>query len=728
MAMNVKHLNIKIRFLFQILLFILYVAISVLLVLRLNNVYRLNSASFQRLISAGDLLTESQVAYKSFLNSIRADESFFQDGENEYTLRFKNSTSAIMDSVNNISDKKRLMNKLSASGKTDTLHSVIQLYTTNFTQIMLALKELGNNNHGATSLIRTSSENLLNALKQSGIPELVNAGIKIKDLEASFIQTGNHVSYSELRDLLEGIGNLSVNPETDFLLLEEINGMAQDYLDKINHVESIYDRLGTVDLLNSLYGDMAASYNNLRSDLGQVTREWKMISGQNLRLNIIFVSILFLILTLLYIGSVLRQLKVIRDPLKLSTEFSYKIAKGQMNLTPLDTACAGEIADLNRNLNGIFTFITEKKNFVEDLLKQKFKADLNLQGKHDTFGKTLLALKENMRKARDEQDRYSAENTLRRYQNEGIAKFSDILRNNSDNLDRLADIFIKELVGYFEAIQGGLFLLDEENSDTLELKAAFAYNRKKYLNKTIKTGEGLVGTCALEMKSINLTDIPEDYIEITSGLGDAPPNNLLLLPIMHEGVLIGVLEIASLKTFDANQLSLGEKISDSLASSIINARANSKTAELLQKSQQQAAEMAEQEEEMRQNMEELKATQEESARREEELEGLLSAIDQSFYVVEYDIEGTITKVNQRFLYLLNLKSDKVLGMKHAELFGKKSRADNLLFASVAEGKTVELVEKVEINKKMLEIKNTFSPVRLKDGKTIKILNIMTLNM
>ena len=129
---------------------------------------------------------------------------------------------------------------------------------------------------------------------------------------------------------------------------------------------------------------------------------------------------------------------------------------------------------------------------------------------------------------------------------------------------------------------------------------------------------------------------------------------------------------------------------------------------------------------MRQNMEELKATQEESARREEELESILNAIDQSFYVLEYDIEGVITRVNQRFLYLVNLHSDKVLGKKHTELFGKKSKADSLFFANIAEGNTVELIEKVEVHNKTLEIKNTFSPVRKKEGETLRILNIMTV--
>jgi transcriptional regulator with PAS, ATPase and Fis domain len=147
----------------------------------------------------------------------------------------------------------------------------------------------------------------------------------------------------------------------------------------------------------------------------------------------------------------------------------------------------------------------------------------------------------------------------------------------------------------------------------------------------------------------------------------------------------------------------------------------------LAKSQQQAAEMAEQEEEMRQNMEELKATQEESARREEELEGFLNAINQSFFVLEYDTGGNVKSANSKISGFLKIPADDIIGKTHNELFGEGTKADNLLFASVSEGNTVELKEKIILNNKPVEINNTFSPIKSKTGTTVRILNIMTVN-
>ncbi len=507
-----------------------------------------------------------------------------------------------------------------------------------------------------------------------------------------------------------------------------MRGLINNYQTRLSDVNSLFKRIGSSSQGTGLKGELSLRYKKLTTTFDRF-EETVYTSYQKFKMFMITLGILMaLLISALYVFLFILFFKHIRNPLNDLINFSQNLSKGRTLDKALSLEVPYEYSLLNNNLNAINSSLIEKREFVDDLLKQKFRADLSLQGRVDTFGKTLIALKENMRKTREDQLKHAEENQIRRYQNEGVAKFSDILRSNSDNLLKLSDEFIKEIVKYLEALQGGLFLLDKEGAEELHLTAAFAYNRKKYLQKTIRLGESLVGTCALERKTINLTDIPDEYIEITSGLGDAPPNNLLLLPIMHEQHLIGVMELASLKKFDENQVMLSEKIAASLASTIISARVNSQTSELLQKSQQQAAEMAEQEEEMRQNMEELKATQEESARREEELEGILNAIDQSFYVLEYDTEGTILKVNQRFLYLVNLHVDKVIGKTHTQLFGKKSKADALLFANVSEGNTVELNEKIVVNNIPLNINNTFSPIKSKEGKTIKILNIITVNL
>lgn len=674
------------------------------------------------------LIEGSYSNYAEFLSSVNeSPKNFFQEGQNQHTHDFIDKTNTLKDTLQalfNLPFQKKNQEKYQLE---DTISLAISKYENDFDAVILTLKERGNYDFGKISEIRKLSDQLNISISLTNDPNLITHLINLKNFEAAYLYNGKISAYYDLTELLNSLSYYTFSDETDFLLVESIQALTAQYLSKLENLELIFIRLGSESRKSGAVNQFEKSYDQLSSVLEYVVSYLEKTTNTIRKLIWIVAFIVLIGVVMLYIVSIVNFGKKVRNPLDLLIAFTYNLSKGKLNQEKIPDNLPYEFNQLGEYSNNMFDFLIEKKDFVDDLLKQKFKAEIKLQGRNDTFGKTLLALKENMRKTRDEQVRYGVENEHRRYLNEGVAKFADILRSSSNDMTMLGDMFIRELVKYLKAIQGGLFLVDEENENKLKLVATFAFNRKKYINKTIGIGEGLVGACAMEKQSINLTEIPDNYIEITSGLGDAAPNNLLLLPVLQENTLMGVVEIASMDKFEDVQIELGESIAGSLAATIIATRTNTKTTELLAKSQQQAAEMAEQEEEMRQNLEELKATQEESQRREEELEGILSSIDQAFYVVEYDTEGIVSKVNQKVLDLLGRKMDDIIGKSHQQVFGKGAKADSLLFANIAEGNSVELAENITINKKPTEIKNTFSPIQSKSGETLRILNIMTIN-
>jgi PAS domain S-box-containing protein len=143
------------------------------------------------------------------------------------------------------------------------------------------------------------------------------------------------------------------------------------------------------------------------------------------------------------------------------------------------------------------------------------------------------------------------------------------------------------------------------------------------LEKKVPPGKGLVGQCYLEGDTIYMKEVPQDFVNITSGLGDARPNCVLIVPLKLNDKIEGVIELASLKPFAEHEIEFIEKLGETLASAIITVRSAESTNILLEQTQQQAEEMRAQEEEMRQNMEELQATQEQMHRKNEEVEELL---------------------------------------------------------------------------------------------------------
>ena len=387
-----------------------------------------------------------------------------------------------------------------------------------------------------------------------------------------------------------------------------------------------------------------------------------------------------------------------------------------------------ELEEMGEAFNLAIDGLVNKTEFASAIGNNQLDAELKLANEDDFLGKSLLEMRDNLKKSKEDEDKRKEEDKKRNWATEGFAKFGDILRQNNDNLKVLSEEIIKNMVNYLKANQGGLFIINDSDSKevSFDLYAAFAFSRKKYMERQIGLGEGLVGTCAIEKETIYLTNIPEDYIEITSGLGDARPSSLLIVPVKLENEVYGVLEIASFNTFQKYEMEFVEKVAENIASTISSVRINERTKYLLEQSQQQSEEMAAQEEEMRQNLEELQATQEESARKSAEMEGLLGALNSASYMVEYALNGEIISINEPFLRFLQLKRDQVIGTHHSdnmELTDKQKKEYDKFWNSLRNGQTLKQQTRILINDKAYSLLETYSPILDSNGDVQKILKI-----
>jgi len=258
--------------------------------------------------------------------------------------------------------------------------------------------------------------------------------------------------------------------------------------------------------------------------------------------------------------------------------------------------------------------------FAETLSKGELKAKYSLETT-DELGNSLMNMRESLLEASEREKR-------EKFINVGLATIGELLRNHVNNLEELCDKVIAELVSYMKANQGGIFIVDDENPDdkALVLMGARAFERKKYIEKRILPGQGLIGQCYLEKSTILITDVPDNYVNITSGLGHSNPRSILLIPLVNNDEIVGVLEFASFQVFNEIDIEFLEKVGESIASTVLSAKTNKRTISLLEEADMMTEQMRAQEEEMRQNMEELQATQEEMERTQNELKSKESNI------------------------------------------------------------------------------------------------------
>jgi len=253
----------------------------------------------------------------------------------------------------------------------------------------------------------------------------------------------------------------------------------------------------------------------------------------------------------------------------------------------------------------------QSKNYSSERRNEELLSDI--QEKNEEMEEQHKELQNNLAEIKQSRIQEEKQNWL----SVGIARMADILRQ-SKGQDIYHDL-LSAIIKYVSANQGGIYLTNEDDEGIfLELVSCYAYEKRKFSEKRIEIGQGLIGQSYLESEPMILKEIPEDYISITSGLGDAPPTFIAIIPIKLEEEVSGVLEVASFKELEKHELDFLYKVADNIASFVITNSLNAKTKNLLEQTQMQMEQLRAQEEEMRQNMEELQAIQEEMHRKEKE--------------------------------------------------------------------------------------------------------------
>ena len=259
---------------------------------------------------------------------------------------------------------------------------------------------------------------------------------------------------------------------------------------------------------------------------------------------------------------------------------------------------AGLWRDLIDNVNQLAANLTTQVRAIAEVATAVTKGDLTRSIMVETMGEVAV-LKDNINEMIRNLKNTTLKNNEQDWLKTNLAKFTRMLQGHSD-LVSVSKLVLSELAPLVNAQQGVFYTQSKQGDEPcLELLASYASKPSKSLAKTLRIGEGLVGQCAYEKKRILLEDVPHDYIRVDSGLGSAAPLSVIILPVLFEGEVKAVVELASLRKFSETHLSFLDQLTESIGVVFNTIEANMRTKELLKQSQSLTKELQSQQDELK---------------------------------------------------------------------------------------------------------------------------------
>ncbi len=449
-------------------------------------------------------------------------------------------------------------------------------------------------------------------------------------------------------------------------------------MDQLNDVSSYDDALVFFDVstmvdengeISVLTNDIVGRLRKLEhsfSEQARVAQEQITNDFTSFQRLIIYTNIILIIIVL--ISALYSQMSIVK-PLKKIDSLIGKLATGNLSEKSSITQ-NDEIGMIATSINTLIEGLRSTTAFADEIGKGRLDAEYQTLSNDDVLGNSLLNMRASLQRADAEEQKRQTEDQRRNWAAQGLAKFAEILRNNNTDMETMTHEVLYNLVRYIDANQGGIFVVNDGDLQNrfLEMRSCYAYDRKKFAEKRIEIGEGLAGTCFQEGETIYMTEVPHDYVEITSGLGGDTPSAILIVPLKVNEEIFGVLELAAFTEFQPHVREFVEKVSESIASTISALKVSERTAALLEQAKIQTQEMSEQEEELRQNMEELQATQEEWARKEAEYSSFVNAIKGTLCVVELDTDMHFIDANQVLLDKFKITKEMMAGRDYRDIY------------------------------------------------------------
>lgn len=570
----------------------------VLIVLSINSINKIifNKNSNEKIEVLKLCMKSQELAIQEFISEGFKEKEFQEEGKSAYLNSFNTNHQKALTILSELGQN------FSDSLVVRSIHDDLSIVRVEFDSLINLFKKRGFKDYGLEGSLRKAVHEIENSKVKFDKAELLTLRRNEKDF---FLR--KDLKYKD--DFLKNasIFETSISKIKD-PLVPEILKKLDIYRTEFLNIIDLETEIGlTTD--NGVRGKLNKQLDELRLPLETFSSSLRVTSEGEI-INIIYeLLIIFLIqlivgvfLAIFYAGLITIAIKEIRNAIQMLAEGTFP--------EKLIVKTTEEIGQTKIALNLFLDRLQAATIFAHQLGDGNLRIEYESRFSNDVLAKSIIQMQQKLKEADERQTKIN-------WVNEGAAQFSEIIKNEAEDISKLGDKIISFMVKYLDVNQGALYIIEDEK---LKRISTYAYGKKRYIDQTIEIGQGLVGQCAIEKQTIYLKQIPSEYVKISSGLGEATPNNVIIIPILLRDQMLGVLELASFKVLEQFRVKFIENITENIASLIFNKQSASQTQKLLNESQERAEILAQQEEEMRQNAEELQATQEEMTRQKQELE------------------------------------------------------------------------------------------------------------
>ena len=321
---------------------------------------------------------------------------------------------------------------------------------------------------------------------------------------------------------------------------------------------------------------------------------------------------------------------------------------------------AGTWKDLTDNLNQLAATLTTQVRAIAEVATAVTKGDLTRFIQVDASGE-VAALKDNINEMIRNLKDTTIKNNEQDWLKTNLAKFSRMLQGQKDMLT-VGKLILSELAPVVGAQHGVFYVIEAPREETetdpyLKLLASYAFRNRKKIANRFALGEGLVGQAALEKERILITNAPADYVQIMSGLGQAPPTNIIVLPVVFEGHVKAVMELSSFERFSPIHQAFLDQLVESIGIVLNTIEANTRTENLLQQSQSLAKELQSRQEELQTTNKELQEKARLLAEQNAEVERKNQEVEQARQALEEKAEQLALTSKYQSEFLANMSHE-----------------------------------------------------------------------